>query len=125
MAISNRGEMGVGGGSRGGVSSNYGGVRKAAHGKSRSSAGITGTGGASINPVYNESVPPTVIKINSAVKATPPTKAEVKALKVANSLKTPKLSKADTKKFSSQIDKEVAQYKAARANRTRSGNKAK
>ena len=46
------------------------------------------------------------------------TKAEAKAnargLKAANSVKTPKLSKADTKKFSSQIDKEVAKYKAAK-----------
>ena len=41
-------------------------------------------------------------------------KAEKDALAIANSTKSPKLSKADTKKFTSQIDKDAANYKAAK-----------
>jgi hypothetical protein len=71
--------------------------------KGAAKVGVTGTKGAQ---------PP--IKINTATKSAPKTKADAKALKAANSVKTPKLSKADTKKFGSQIDKEVAKYKAAK-----------
>ena len=106
MAISNRGEMGVGGGSRGGSGSGVrnafisNGVRKAANGKSRSSAGITGTGGASINPVYNESVPPTVIKINSG-NTTPakPPKAQTPSYSQLKDM--PNLIKIDSAKGNS------------------------
>ena len=41
-------------------------------------------------------------------------KAEKDALAIANSTKSPKLSNADTKKFTSQIDKDAANYKAAK-----------
>jgi hypothetical protein len=71
--------------------------------KGAAKVGVTGTKGAQ---------PP--IKINTATKSAAKTKADAKALKAANSVKTPKLSKADTKKFGSQIDKEVAKYKAAK-----------
>lgn len=52
------------------------------------------------------------ISINTSVKSAPKDKATARGLKAANSVKTPKLSKADTKKFNSQIDKAAAKYKA-------------
>jgi len=71
--------------------------------KGAARVGVTGTKGAQ-KP----------IKINTAVKSAPKDKATARGIKAANSVKTPKLNKADTKKFNSQIDKDAAKYKAAK-----------
>ena len=68
-------------------------------------------GAASLGVTGKKGVQPP-IKINTAVKSAPKDKATTRGLKAANSVKTPKLSKADTKKFNSQIDKNAAKYKA-------------
>ena len=63
MPISSRGEIGVGGGSRG--VSGIGGRNSfmPERVRSRVVAKITGQGGASVSPVYKESIPPASVKI--------------------------------------------------------------
>lgn len=102
MAISNRGEMGVGGGSRGGSGGGSVKVVKATsaakrHEKNSAEKARVDTAKTGAWARYSagqvkikDMKPAKVVKINSSTKSAPKTKADSKALKAANKKKSGK-----------------------------------
>jgi hypothetical protein len=91
MAISSRGEMGVGGGSRG-------------------AGGITGGGGKNVNPVYSQSFPPSSVKVV-------PAKKNPAINKITNSLKSWELQQRKSGRMA-QAEAAIASHQTGKPSKT-------